>query len=85
MQSRQLSCCCHAVKHPRVVVFVGFAAQAKLARFMSLKASALHTPCHLALIRMTRRGRKVQEYANKHQNFGKLDMLMLNLLIVCHI
>ncbi len=85
IQSRQLPCCCQTVKHPRVVVFVGFTAQTKLVQFMSLRASAFHTPCLLALILMTRRGRKVHEYANQHQNFGKLDMLILNLLILCHI
>ncbi len=66
MQSRQLPCCCQTVRLLWVGVFVVFAAQTKLAHFMSLRASALHTPCHLALILMTRRRRKVHEYANQH-------------------
>ncbi len=42
-----------AVPSPGVAAFIGFAAQAKLVRFESAGASALHTPSFLVLIQGT--------------------------------
>ncbi len=46
------------VPSPGVGAFIGFAAQAKLARFQSAGTSVLHAPLLLILIQVTRQGRK---------------------------
>ncbi len=46
----------HQQLHGEVAAFIGFAAQAKPARFESSAASALHTPIPLVLIHVTRQG-----------------------------
>ncbi len=46
---------------PGFTAFIGFAAQAKLAKFESTRAPALHKPSFLGSIIVTRRGHKAYE------------------------